>query len=106
MTTGESFPEIRESVRRLCAEFPGAYWQAKDRERAYPSEFVHTLTEAGFLAVLIPEQFGGSGLGLGAATAILEEIHRSGCNGGPTHPAETGSRRKFGLAIGANVIRR
>ena len=85
MTTGESFPEIRESVRRLCADFPGTYWQAKDRDRAYPTEFVRTLTEAGFLSVLIPEEYGGSGLGLGAATAILEEIHRSGCNGGACH---------------------
>ncbi len=81
----ENHAEIRESVRRLCADFPGAYWQAKDRERAYPVEFVSTLTEAGFLSVLIPEAYGGSGLGLGAATAILEEIHRSGCNGGACH---------------------
>ena len=81
----ESFPEIRESVRRLCADFPGTYWQALDRERTYPTEFVRALTEAGFLSVLIPEEFGGSGLGLGAATAILEEIHRSGCNGGACH---------------------
>ncbi len=83
--TVESFPEIRESVRRLCADFPGSYWQAKDRERAYPSEFVETLTREGFLSVLIPEEFGGSGLGLSAATAIMEEIHRSGCNGGACH---------------------
>ncbi len=81
----ESFPEIRESVRRLCAEFPGPYWQALDRERAYPTEFVQALTREGFLSVLIPEEYGGSGLGLGAATAILEEIHRSGCNGGACH---------------------
>jgi acyl-CoA dehydrogenase len=81
----QSYPEIRESVRRLCAEFPGAYWQALDRDRQYPTEFVQTLTREGFLSVLIPEEFGGSGLGLGAATAILEEIHRSGCNGGACH---------------------
>jgi acyl-CoA dehydrogenase len=81
----ENFEEIRESVRRLCAEFPGPYWQAKDRDRAYPVEFVETLTREGFLSVLIPEEYGGSGLGLGAATAILEEIHRSGCNGGACH---------------------
>jgi alkylation response protein AidB-like acyl-CoA dehydrogenase len=80
-----SFPEIRESVRRLCAAFPGSYWQALDRERAYPTTFVETLTQEGFLSVLIPEEYGGSGLGLGAATAILEEIHRSGCNGGACH---------------------
>ena len=85
MAAPESFAEIRESVRRLCADFPGPYWQAKDRDRAYPSEFVAALTEAGFLSVLIPESYGGSGLGLGAATAILEEVHRSGCNGGACH---------------------
>ncbi len=81
----ETFPEIRDAVRRLCADFPGSYWQALDRDRTYPTEFVRALTEAGFLSVLIPEEFGGSGLGLGAATAILEEIHRSGCNGGACH---------------------
>lgn len=81
----ESFPEIREPVRRLCASFPGTYWQALDRDRIYPTEFVETLTREGFLSVLIPEEYGGSGLGLGAATAILEEIHRSGCNGGACH---------------------
>jgi alkylation response protein AidB-like acyl-CoA dehydrogenase len=85
MTREPSFPEIREAVRALCADFPGSYWQAKDRDRAYPTEFVRTLTEAGFLSVLIPEEYGGSGLGLGAATAILEEIHRAGCNGGACH---------------------
>lgn len=85
MTEPESFPEIRASVRRLCAEFPGSYWQAKDRDRAYPVEFVDALTAAGFLSVLIPEAYGGSGLGLAAATAILEEVHRSGCNGGAAH---------------------
>ncbi|MEJ6596029.1 acyl-CoA dehydrogenase family protein [Parasphingorhabdus sp.] len=81
----QSFPEIREAVRRLCAGFPGEYWQALDRERAYPTKFVQALTEAGFLAVLIPEEYGGSGLGLQAATAVLEEVHRSGCNGGACH---------------------
>src|SRR3546814_9094842 len=80
-----SHPEIREAVRRLCADFPGEYWQRLDRDRIYPAEFVRTLTEAGFLSILIPEQYGGSGLGLGAATAVLEEIHRSGCNGGAWH---------------------
>ena len=85
MSNIESFPEIRESIRRLCADFPGAYWRAKDRDRAYPTEFVETLTREGFLSVLIPEEYGGSGLGLGAATAILEEIHRAGCNGGACH---------------------
>ncbi|HET6524863.1 acyl-CoA dehydrogenase family protein [Sphingopyxis sp.] len=84
-TEPQSHPEIREAVRRLCADFPGEYWQRLDRDRIYPSEFVRTLTDAGFLSVLIPEEYGGSGLGLGAATAVLEEIHRSGCNGGACH---------------------
>src|SRR5436190_9495619 len=78
-------PEIREAVRRLCSRFDGAYWRALDRERAYPTEFVAALTKAGFLAVLIPEEYGGAGLGLGAAAAVLEEIHRSGGNGAACH---------------------
>jgi acyl-CoA dehydrogenase len=82
---GQSFPEVREGVRKLVARFPGPYWQALDRERRYPTEFVTALTEAGWLSVLIPEDFGGSGLGLTAAAAVLEEIHRSGCNGGACH---------------------
>jgi acyl-CoA dehydrogenase len=81
----ESFPEIRDAVRKLCAQFPGEYWRALDRDRTYPTQFVQALTEAGFLSVLIPEAYGGSGLGLAAATAVLEEIHRSGCNGGACH---------------------
>ncbi|WGU38506.1 MULTISPECIES: acyl-CoA dehydrogenase family protein [unclassified Phenylobacterium] len=85
MSGTENFPEIREAVRKLCAQFPGEYWRERDRERAYPKEFVAALTEAGFLSVLIPETYGGSGLGLAAATAVLEEVHRSGCNGGACH---------------------
>jgi alkylation response protein AidB-like acyl-CoA dehydrogenase len=81
----QSYPEVREAVRRLCADFAGPYWQALDRDRAYPTEFVTALTQAGFLSVLIPEEYGGSGLGLAAATAVLEEVHRSGCNGGACH---------------------
>ena len=77
--------EIREAVRRLCADFPGSYWQRLDRDRAYPTEFVRALSDAGFLSVLIPEDFGGAGLGIGEACAILEEVHRSGCNGGACH---------------------
>src|SRR5216683_2572923 len=76
---------IRDGVKALCARFPGEYWREKDRERAYPGEFVQALTEAGFLACLIPEAYGGSGLGISAAAAILEEIHKSGCNGGACH---------------------
>jgi alkylation response protein AidB-like acyl-CoA dehydrogenase len=81
----EQHDDIREAIRRLCAQFPGPYWQALDRERTYPTEFVAELTRQGWLGVLIPEEFGGAGLGLGAACAILEEIHRSGCNGGAAH---------------------
>jgi alkylation response protein AidB-like acyl-CoA dehydrogenase len=76
---------IREAVRALCAEFPGEYWRKLDRDRAYPAEFVAALTKAGFLAALIPEQYGGSGLPMSAAAAILEEIHASGCNGAACH---------------------
>jgi alkylation response protein AidB-like acyl-CoA dehydrogenase len=81
----ETFPDIRGAVRALCAQFPGSYWRELDTERAYPTEFVRALTEAGFLSVLIPEAYGGSGLGLAAATAVLEEINRTGCNGGACH---------------------
>ncbi len=77
--------EIRDAVAKLCRDFPGTYWRALDRERAYPTAFVERLTKEGFLSVLIPEEFGGSGLGLGAAMAILEAIHRSGCNGAACH---------------------
>jgi alkylation response protein AidB-like acyl-CoA dehydrogenase len=81
----QNHPEIREAVRILCAGFPGEYWRALDRERAYPTEFVKALTKAGYLAVLIPEGYGGSGLGISEASAILEEIHKAGCNGGACH---------------------
>ena len=76
---------VRRSVRALCANFPGEYWRAKDRAHAYPSEFVQALTDAGFLAALIPEEFGGSGLSMTAAAAIMEEIQASGCNGAACH---------------------
>ena len=78
-------PEIRAAVRALCAKFPGEYWRAHDRERAYPEDFVRALTEAGYLAALIPEAYGGSGLPLSAAAAILEEIHKSGGNAAACH---------------------
>src|SRR5487761_428326 len=81
----DQFADIRESVRALCAKFPGEYWRALDRERAYPTNFVNALTEAGYLAALIPEEFGGSGLGISAAAAILEEVHASGGNGAACH---------------------
>lgn len=76
---------IRESVARLCADFPGGYWRTLDDQGAYPSEFVEALTKSGFLAVLIPNEYGGSGLQLSAAVAILEEVQRAGCNGSACH---------------------
>jgi alkylation response protein AidB-like acyl-CoA dehydrogenase len=85
MNEREDLAEIRRAVRALCAEFPGEYWRAKDRDRAYPGEFVDALTRAGFLAALIPEEFGGSGLKLDAASVIMEEIQASGCNGASAH---------------------
>jgi len=83
--TNEVIDEIRRSVAALCENFPGEYWREQDRERAYPTEFVKALTDAGFLAVLVPEEYGGSGLPISAAAAVLEEIHKSGCNGGACH---------------------
>ncbi|RAI57008.1 acyl-CoA dehydrogenase family protein [Roseicella frigidaeris] len=77
--------EIREEVAKLCARFPGEYWRQVDRDRAYPTAFVQALTEAGYLGALIPEEYGGAGLPLSAAAAILEEIHRSGGNAGACH---------------------
>ncbi len=85
MDLGEDYPEIRESVRKICADFPGSYWRQLDEEEAYPSAFVKAMTEAGFLSALIPESYGGAGLPLRAAGVILEEIHASGGNAGATH---------------------
>jgi alkylation response protein AidB-like acyl-CoA dehydrogenase len=81
----EELAEIRRAVRGLCDDFPGEYWRAKDAVRAYPGEFVDALTRAGFLAALIPAEFGGSGLSLDAACVIMEEIQASGCNGSSAH---------------------
>ena len=81
----ENFDDIRDSVRALCANFPGEYWRKLDAEKAYPTEFVQAMTEGGFLSVLIPEDYDGSGLGLSAAIAILEEIHQNGCNAAACH---------------------
>src|SRR5579862_333239 len=78
-------PEIRDAVRALCLKFDGAYWRALDRERGYPTDFVQALTDAGWLAILIPEEYGGSGLGISAAAAVLEEVQRAGCNGAACH---------------------
>ena len=82
---GEDYPEIRESVRRVCADFPGSYWRKLEEAEAYPTEFVKALTDAGYLGALIPEAYGGSGMPLRAAAVILEEIHASGCNAGACH---------------------
>ena len=81
----DEIAEIRRAVRALCDDFPGEYWRAKDAQREYPGEFVDALTKAGFLAALIPTEFGGSGLSLDAAALIMEEIQASGCNGSSAH---------------------
>jgi alkylation response protein AidB-like acyl-CoA dehydrogenase len=85
LTTRDDHAEIREEVRKLCALFPGEYWRKLDEVRGYPTEFVNALTEAGYLSVLIPEEYGGSGLGITAAAAILETIQAEGCNGAACH---------------------
>ena len=72
--------EVRESVAKLCGDFQGDYWRKLDREQSYPTDFVKALTDAGFLGALIPEEYGGVGLGMVAASVILEEIHHQGCN--------------------------
>ena len=85
MPLQDDYAEIRESVRRICGDFPGAYWRELDEREAYPSEFVKAMTEAGFLSALIPEAYGGAGLPLRAACVILEEIHACGGNASATH---------------------
>jgi hypothetical protein len=82
---GDDLDQIRAAVAALCANFPGEYWRKKDRARAYPTEFVEALTKSEFLGALIPEEYGGSGLGITEAAAILEEVQRAGCNGGACH---------------------
>jgi acyl-CoA dehydrogenase len=85
LTLGEDYPEIRESVRAICEAYPGSYWRELEDRQGYPEEFVKALTDAGYLAALIPEEYGGSGLPLRAASVILEEIHASGCSAGACH---------------------
>ncbi|WOI57809.1 acyl-CoA dehydrogenase family protein [Palleronia sp. LCG004] len=85
MSDFEMHEEIRDAVGKLCQDFPGEYWRKLDETRAYPTEFVEALTEAGYLAALIPEEYGGSGLPLSAGAVILEEIHRQGGNAGACH---------------------
>src|ERR671939_987447 len=77
--------DLRNAVRDLCKAFPDAYWRELDAARAYPDAFVRALTDAGYLAALIPEEYGGSGLGVSEASIILEEINRSGGNAGACH---------------------
>jgi alkylation response protein AidB-like acyl-CoA dehydrogenase len=81
----DAHAEIREEVAKLCARFPGEYWRKLDEVRGYPTEFVTALTEAGYLAALIPEEYGGAGLGLAGAAAILETVQAEGCNGAACH---------------------
>jgi len=85
MPEERSHPEVRDAVTRLCKDFPDEYWREKDRVKAYPVEFVQALTDAGYLSVLIPEQYDGAGMELAAACAVLEEIQRSGANGAACH---------------------
>jgi alkylation response protein AidB-like acyl-CoA dehydrogenase len=82
---GTEYVEIREEVAKLCGKFPGEYWRKLDRDAAYPAEFVTALGDAGYLAALIPESYGGAGLPLSAAAAILEEVQMQGCNGSACH---------------------
>ena len=77
--------QFRQSVQSICADFPGEYWRELDKVEAYPTDFVKAMTDSGFLGILIPEEYGGSGLGLKEATVVLEEIHRAGCNAGAAH---------------------
>src|SRR3989442_7938635 len=84
-TPNDSYQDIRDAVRALCAEFPDEYHRKVDEERAYPEAFVDALTKAGWLAALIPQEYGGSGLGLSEASVIMEEINRSGGNAGACH---------------------
>src|SRR5207237_881870 len=85
LALGEDYPELRQSVRKICEKYPGAYWRQLEDVQAYPTEFIKELTEAGFLASLIPEEYGGSGLPLRAAAVILEEINASGCTASQGH---------------------
>src|ERR1700757_5064191 len=82
---GEDYPELRESVHKICERYPGEYWRKLEAEQAYPTEFIDELTQGGFLASLIPEEYGGSGLPLRAAAVILEEINASGCTASQGH---------------------
>jgi acyl-CoA dehydrogenase len=85
MELGEDYPELRDSVRRVCERYPGEYWRGLDEASAYPTEFITELTQGGFLSALIPEEYGGTGLPLRAAAVILEEINAAGCTASQGH---------------------
>src|SRR6202047_2262973 len=85
LNPADAHQDLRSALRELCAQFPGEYFRRVDERRAYPEEFVEALTKAGWLAALIPEEYGGSGLGLTEASVILEEINRAGGNSGACH---------------------
>lgn len=85
MPSKEQCPEIRDEVRKLCSKYPDEYWRKLDKEDEYPDQFVQELTDAGWLAALIPEQYGGSGLSVREASVILEEVNRSGGNSAACH---------------------
>ena len=85
MDLGLDYPEIRESVAKICEKYPGEYWRKLEDDAGYPTDFVRELTETGFLGALIPEEYGGAGLPMRAACVILETIHKSGCSGGACH---------------------
>ena len=85
MELGQDYPELRDSVRRVCEHYPGEYWRGLDATSAYPTAFINELTEGGFLSALIPEEYGGTGLPLRAAAVILEEINAAGCTASQGH---------------------
>ena len=98
LTDPDQFNDIREGVRAVCAEFPDEYHRKIDHDRAYPEAFVAALTKAGWMAALIPEEYGGSGLSLTAASVIMEEINRTGGNSGACHGQINSMKRWSGTA--------
>jgi acyl-CoA dehydrogenase len=116
MTGSPVHEDLRSAVRELCQRFPDSYWRELDEKRAYPEEFVRELTRAGYLAALVPEEYGGAGLGVSEAAIILEEIHRSGGNAAACHAqmyimgtllrhAEEEQRKKYLPKIASGEIR-
>jgi acyl-CoA dehydrogenase len=114
--SGESFSNLRDAVRALCATFPPEYWRKLDEQHAYPEEFVRALTQAGWLSALIPEEYGGAGLGITEASVILEEVNGSGGNSGACHAqmyimgtllrhGSPEQKRRYLPAIGSGALR-